>query len=191
VPLAEALLRGGITAMELTLRTEAALEGLREIRQQVPDMLVGCGTVLETGQVDQVLAVGAAFGVAPGLDARVVRHAIESGLPFAPGILTPTDVGRAVELGCRLLKFFPAEISGGLEYLRTIAAPFDHLGIQYLPLGGLNPANAAGYLAEHRLVAAIGGSWLVPRSAVESGNWERVELLAREASELVAQIRES
>lgn len=189
VPLARALVEGGVTAMELTLRTESALEALREIRAEVPEMTVGCGTVLKTGQVDQILSVGAAFGVAPGLNPRVVRHAVECGLPFAPGVLTPSEVELALELGCRLLKFFPAEPSGGLEYLRTMAAPFRHLGVKFLPLGGLSPKNAGTYLEERSMIAAIGGSWLAPKKAMDEENWEHIRTLAREASALVKTIR--
>lgn len=189
VPLARALVEGGVTAMELTLRTEAALEALREIRAEVPEMIVGCGTVLKTGQVDQALSVGAAFGVAPGLNPRVVRHAVECGLPFAPGVLTPSEVELALELGCRLLKFFPAEPSGGLDYLRTMAAPFRHLGVKFLPLGGLSPKNAGTYLEERGLIAAIGGSWLAPKKALDEGNWEQIRTLAREATALVKSTR--
>lgn len=184
VPLARALLEGGVGAMELTLRTEASLEALRQIRDSVPEMIVGCGTVLGTSQVDQVLAAGAAFGVAPGLNPRVVRHAIESGLPFAPGVLTPSEVEQAIEMGCRLLKFFPAESSGGLDYLRTMAAPFRHLGVKFIPLGGLNARNTAAYLRERDLIAAIGGSWLAPKDALKEGDWDLIRTLAREVSDL-------
>lgn len=189
VPLARALWEGGVGAMELTLRTEASLESLRQIRAGVPEMIVGCGTVLETGQVDQVLSAGAAFGVAPGLNPRVVRHAIESGLPFAPGVLTPSDVEHALELGCRLMKFFPAEPSGGLDYLRSMAAPFRHLGVKFIPLGGLNARNAPSYLEEKSLVPAIGGSWLAPKKAMDAGEWGQIRDLAREACDLVRKAR--
>lgn len=188
-PLARALLEGGVGAMELTLRTQASFEALRQIRDSVPEMIVGCGTVLETGQVDQVLALGAAFGVAPGLNPRVVRHAMECGLPFAPGVLTPSEVEQALELGCRLMKFFPAEPSGGLDYLRTMAAPFRHLGVKFVPLGGLNAKNAGSYLQEKELIAAIGGSWLAPKKAMDEGHWDAIRDLAREATQLVQSVR--
>jgi 2-dehydro-3-deoxyphosphogluconate aldolase / (4S)-4-hydroxy-2-oxoglutarate aldolase len=191
VPLARALLEGGVGAMELTLRTDASMESLHRIRTEVPAMLVGCGTVLNTNQVDQILSAGAAFGVAPGLNPRIVRHAIDRGLPFAPGVVTPSEVELAIELGCRLLKFFPAEPSGGLDYLRVMAAPFRHLGVQFLPLGGLSTKNAATYLEERGLIAAIGGSWLAPKSALDEGNWELIRRLAREASELARKVRAS
>ena len=119
--LAKALLDGGIDCMELTLRTSAAIEGLRQVSQQVPNMLAGIGTILSTQQIDAVSEAGTSFGVAPGLNPRVVRHAQQKQLPFAPGIATPSDIEAAIELGCRQLKFFPAQPIGGLTYLRSIS----------------------------------------------------------------------
>jgi 2-dehydro-3-deoxyphosphogluconate aldolase/(4S)-4-hydroxy-2-oxoglutarate aldolase len=188
VPLARALVAGGVTAMELTLRTPVALDALRRIRQEVPEMLAGAGTVLTPEQVREVTAAGAAFGVAPGMNARVVAEANAQGLPFAPGVCTPSDVERALEAGCRLLKFFPAEPSGGLAFLRSMGAPFAHLGVGYLPLGGVTRANLAEYLSEP-LVTAVGGSWLAPAHRVRNGDWERITEIARAARETVNAIR--
>ena len=188
VPLAQALLAGGIDSIELTLRTPTALEAVRAIRAEVPQMTVGVGTILTPGQVDDAVAAGAAFGVAPGMNPRVVRAAQDSGLPFAPGVCTPTDIEIALEHGCKLLKLFPAEPSGGLAYLKTIAAPFAHLGVKYIPLGGIGPANAAHYLAEPS-VQAIGGSWLAPKEAIQSENWAFITQLATEARAIVSQLR--
>jgi len=148
VSLARALLAGGVDSIELTLRTEAALECLRRIRREVPEMTLGVGTILTPQQVNQAKEAGASFGVAPGMNPRVVAEALRIGLPFAPGVCTPTDIELALEAGCRVLKFFPSEPCGGLPYLRTIAAPFMHLGVQFIPLGGVGPANAAQYLSE-------------------------------------------
>ena len=188
VPLAEALLAGGIRAMELTLRTDAAIGALREIRQHSPEMLVGIGTILTPDQAKLAGDEGAAFGVSPGVNPRVVQAAFDCGLPFAPGVLTPTDVEIALELGCRRLKFFPAEVSGGLTYLRSMAPPYNHLGVKYIPLGGISQANLPEYLAEP-LVAAVGGSWLAPKQAIADGDWAKVEALASAASEMVREIR--
>jgi len=188
VPLAKALLAGGVDAIELTLRTPAALEALRRVHREVPDLLVGAGTILTPQQANEAKAAGAAFGVAPGMNPRVVAEANRIGLPFAPGVCTPTDIELAVEQGCRALKFFPAEQSGGLSYLRAISAPFSHLGVRYIPLGGITPANAETYLVEPS-VLALGGSWLAPREAVRSRDWSAITTLAREASELVSRAR--
>lgn len=178
VPVAEALLAGGVDAMELTLRTPAALGALREITARVPQMLAGIGTILTPDQVRQVVDGGGSFGVAPGMNPRVVEAALAAGLPFAPGICTPSDIERALEYDRRLLKFFPAEPSGGLKYLDAIAAPYQHLGVKYVPLGGVNEANCAQWFAS-RHVGAIGGSWLAPRELLAAGDWAGVTALAQ------------
>jgi 2-dehydro-3-deoxyphosphogluconate aldolase/(4S)-4-hydroxy-2-oxoglutarate aldolase len=173
VPVAEALLAGGIGAMELTLRTPAAIGSLRAIRKAVPEMLAGIGTILSPRQVKEVVDAGAVFGVAPGMNPRVVEAALEQHLPFAPGVCTPSDIERALEYDRRLLKFFPAEVSGGLKFLQNIAAPYNHLGIQYMPLGGLTQTNMADYLHDP-LIGAIGGSWLAPRDVIRNQNWTAI-----------------
>lgn len=188
VPVAQALLAGGVDCIELTLRTPVAMECLHLIRAQVPDMLVGVGTILNLPQVSEVKAAGAAFGVAPGMNPRVVAEAQRLGLPFAPGICTPTDIELAIEQGCRLLKFFPSEPSGGLAYLRTIAAPFAHLGVKYIPLGGVGAGNAEQYLREPA-VHALGGSWLAPRELIQRKDWAAITANAAEAASIVKRVR--
>lgn len=190
VPLAQALLSGGVDAIELTLRTPAALEALREIHRAVPDLVLGAGTILTPQQAADAKAAGAAFGVAPGFNPRVVSEANRIGLPFAPGVCTPSDIELAVEHGCRALKFFPAEPSGGLPYLRAVAAPFSHLGVRFIPLGGITPDNAENYLVEPS-VLAIGGSWLAPRDLLRKRDWEGLSALAREAADFVSRVRAS
>ncbi|TWT83590.1 putative KHG/KDPG aldolase [Planctomycetes bacterium CA13] len=170
VPLTKALLAGGIEAIELTLRTPAGMEALKAVCAEVPEMLIGVGTILTPETVADVKSAGAHFGVAPGLNSRVVCAAKEVGLPFAPGIVTPSDLETAIELGCRFVKFFPAEASGGIPYLRSMAAPYKHLGIQYFPLGGLNADNMLDYLKEPN-VSAIGGSWIVKQELVNNEDW--------------------
>jgi 2-dehydro-3-deoxyphosphogluconate aldolase/(4S)-4-hydroxy-2-oxoglutarate aldolase len=185
VPLARALLDGGVEVMELTLRTAAALDALKAIRSEVPQMLAGIGTILSPEQLRAAREAGAAFGVAPGCNPRVLAAARDEGFPFAPGITTPTDIEAALEHGCRLLKFFPAEQLGGLPYLRAMAAPYAHLGVRYVPLGGLTAANAGTYLRDP-LIAAIGGSWIAPRDLIKAGDWAGIRSNARAAAELVA-----
>lgn len=188
VPTAEALLAGGVNAMELTLRTDAAIEALKAIRTSVPEMLVGIGTILEPAQVREVVAEGAAFGVSPGINPKVVEAAIEHGLPFAPGIATPSEVEMALSFGCRRLKFFPAEALGGLGYLRAMSPPYHHLGVKYMPLGGVGPKNLAEYIADP-LIAVVGGSWLAPRDKITAKDWAAIEQNAREAREIIDQAR--
>jgi 2-dehydro-3-deoxyphosphogluconate aldolase/(4S)-4-hydroxy-2-oxoglutarate aldolase len=180
VPLANCLLDSGIRAIELTLRTPAAFESLKNIRAQCPQMTAGLGTVLFPGQVQQAVDGDAAFAVSPGLNPNIVRAAIEAKLPFAPGITTPSEVETAVELGCRLLKFFPAEPSGGLPYLKAINAPYAHLGLEYIPLGGLNENNFVEYL-KLDCVPAVGGSWIAPREQIAAGDWSSIAATAKKA----------
>ena len=184
VPIANALLDGGIDAIELTLRTPAGLDAVKAICRDVPDMLVGVGTILSSDSVARVKATGADFGVAPGMNPRVVRSAHQAGLPFAPGIATPSDLEAAIEMECRFVKFFPAEASGGIKYLRSMSAPYQHLGIEYFPLGGLNEGNMLDYLRESH-VPAIGGSWIVKKELVNKEDWGGLTAHAKEVVQKV------
>ncbi len=188
VPLADMLVEAGVDIMELTLRTPAALEALRLVRQNVPRMMCGIGTILTPEQVVQVEEAGAAFGVAPGMNCRVVEQALHSRLPFAPGIATPSEIETALEYGCRILKFFPAESCGGMPYLKNMAAPYAHLGLRFMPLGGLNAGNMKSYLADPAVIA-LGGSWIAPRAAIQKRDWATIHRNAREAREIVEQVR--
>jgi 2-dehydro-3-deoxyphosphogluconate aldolase / (4S)-4-hydroxy-2-oxoglutarate aldolase len=183
VPLARALLAGGVDVMELTLRTPAALDALRAIRSEVPEMTAGIGTILTIDQLHAAREAGAAFGVSPGCNPRLLVAAREAGFSFGPGVATPSDIEAALEHGCRLLKFFPAEQLGGLPYLRAMAAPYAHLGLRYIPLGGLTAANAGTYLNDP-LIAAIGGSWIAPREAIKACDWATITSSARAARQL-------
>lgn len=188
VPLAQSLLDGGVNCMELTLRTPAAVDSLRHVVDAVPDMLCGIGTILQPDQVDTVVDAGAAFGVAPGLQANVVQKAQELGLPFAPGVVTPSDVESAITLGCRELKFFPAQPSGGTAYLKSMNAPYSHLGLSYIPLGGVNSQNMIDYLKQP-FVPAVGGSWLAPRDLIQRQDWSAITKNALEARRLIDDLR--
>lgn len=188
VPVARALLAGGVDCIELTLRTPEAMAALRRIRSEVPELVVGVGTILTPQQVNEVKAAGAAFGVAPGMNPRVVAEAHRVGLPFAPGICTPTNIELALEQGCRLLKFFPSEPCGGLAYLRAVAAPYAHLGVKYIPLGGVAAGNAEQYLKES-VVHALGGSWLAPRDLIQRKDWPAITTNASVVSAIVKRVR--
>jgi len=188
VRLAKALLDGGVDIMELTLRTSQALECLAAIAKKVPEMLAGAGTILFPEQVDQVVKAGAAFGVAPGVNPAVIRRADELNLPFAPGVATPTDIDMAVQTGCRILKFFPAEPSGGLNMLASIKAPYAHLGLQYIPLGGVTANNLPAWLSDPD-VLAVGGSWLAKKEAIDAFRWNDITQNSREAIDIVKRIR--
>lgn len=188
VPVARALRAGGVDAIELTLRTPAAVEALKAIADGVPEMLIGAGTVLTPESVVQVEAAGAHFGVSPGLNRRVVSEAQARGLPFAPGIATPSELETAIELGCRVVKFFPAEGLGGTAYLQSMAAPYRHLGIKYFALGGLNPDNIRQYLDQSDVVT-VGGTWIVFKELVEKQDWAGISARADEARRLVDEHR--
>jgi 2-dehydro-3-deoxyphosphogluconate aldolase/(4S)-4-hydroxy-2-oxoglutarate aldolase len=186
VPLARALLAGGVETIELTFRTPKALEALSRITSEVPEMLVGAGTVLTTEQLRDALDAGAAFAVAPGFNPDIVRAAADIGIPFAPGVMTPSEIEGAYALGCtRLLKFFPASVAGGLAGLRTLAAPYRHLGLRFLPLGGLKRENTAEWLSEP-LVAACGGSWIAPAALIAANDWEAIAANAAAAAAAAA-----
>jgi 2-dehydro-3-deoxyphosphogluconate aldolase/(4S)-4-hydroxy-2-oxoglutarate aldolase len=182
--LARALLDGGISAIELTLRTPAAFESLRRIREQFPEIVIGLGTVLTTEQLNKAVNAGAAFAVAPGFNPNIVRAAKSAGLPFAPGIVTPSDIEGAAEAGCNLLKFFPAEPSGGIAYLSSMSAPYAHLGLEYIPLGGLDEGNFTRYLALKN-VPAVGGSWIAPRDLIQKKDWSTITANAQRAAEKI------
>ncbi|TWU08031.1 bifunctional 4-hydroxy-2-oxoglutarate aldolase/2-dehydro-3-deoxy-phosphogluconate aldolase [Stieleria varia] len=184
VPLSKALLACKIDVIELTLRTPKAIDALRRVKDEVPEMLAGVGTILTADQVREVSQAGAAFGVAPGLNANVVQAAQDCGLPFAPGVVTPSEIESAVQLGCRELKFFPAEASGGIDYLRSVAAPYAHLGLQYIPLGGIKAHCLAEYLHDPA-VLAVGGSWIAPRKQIQDKDWSLVIDRATEAKRIV------
>jgi len=188
VPLAEALLAAGIDIIEVTFRTPAAEQSIRNVRKAHPDMLVGAGTILDTAQLQRAFDAGARFAVAPGLNETVVSKSLSLKLPFVPGVMTPSDVERGLALGCKLQKFFPAEVAGGVKMLKALAGPYAHTGVKFIPLGGINATNAPEYLALP-IVAAIGGSWMVERKFIADKDWPAIRTLATEAARLAAPAR--
>lgn len=185
-PLAEALLAGGLSCVEITFRTPAARAGLAAIRRAFPEILLGAGTVLDEEQLAAAVDAGADFAVAPGTSPEVIRAALDRGLPLLPGTCTPSDVEAARRLGLRLLKFFPAEPIGGAAYLQALCGPYRD--VRFVPTGGITPATLPGYLALPQVVAC-GGSWMVKPNLVRAGDWNRVTSLAAEAVALVAAAR--
>ena len=189
VPLAQALLAGGIDAIELTLRTPAGMEAIKAISSEVPDILICVGTILTPETAVAVKGAGGHFGVAPGCNPRVIQAAHEAGLPFAPGICTASDLEAAIELGCRFVKFFPAGAMGGVPYLRSMAVPYKHLGIKYFPLGGVNPDNMFSYLDEEN-VPVVGGSWIVDMDRVAREDWDGITASAAELHQCIKTYQE-
>ncbi len=188
LPLADALIEGGLPVAEITFRTAAAADVIRTLTRERPQLLVGAGTVLSTENVDAAQACGAQFAVAPGLNPAIVSCAQEVGLPFAPGVATPSDIEKALSLGCRVLKFFPSEALGGTAMLKALSAPYKHLGVRFMPTGGVNTGNLESYLAED-FVAAVGGTWIAKKDDIAQGNWDAIRDRCKEALTLAGQAR--
>jgi 2-dehydro-3-deoxyphosphogluconate aldolase/(4S)-4-hydroxy-2-oxoglutarate aldolase len=178
VPLARALIAGGIPCVEITFRTTQGEEAIRRIAREVPEILLGAGTVLTIDQVDRAAAAGAKFIVTPGLNAKVAAHCIEKGIPITPGCTNPSDIERALELGLEVVKFFPAEQAGGIEYIKAVAAPYPN--VKFIPTGGINAGNISRYAAFEK-VHACGGSWMADAELVNSGDFDKITALSREA----------
>jgi len=189
VPLAKALLEGGVKVIELALRTPASFPSISLIAKEVPQMYIGIGTIIEPGQAvmikkeSEALKGAVRFAVSPGINPEIVKEAVAAGLPFAPGIATPSEIEQAISLGCRVVKFFPAEGMGGLNYLKSINGPFNHLDMKYIPLGGITIDNLASY-AQFSPVLAIGGSWMAPKDLVKAKNWAEITRRARESKQV-------
>jgi 2-dehydro-3-deoxyphosphogluconate aldolase/(4S)-4-hydroxy-2-oxoglutarate aldolase len=188
IPLADALLEGGLPVVEITFRTAAAAEVIRKISHERPKLLVGAGTVLTAANLEAAKASGAAFAVAPGLNPQVVKQAQQLGLPFLPGIATPTDIEAALALGCKLLKFFPAEALGGVGMIQALSAPYKHAGVRFVPTGGVNTANLENYL-KLDTVAAVGGTWIAKKEDLAAGKWDDVRNRCKAALQVVAKAR--
>jgi 2-dehydro-3-deoxyphosphogluconate aldolase/(4S)-4-hydroxy-2-oxoglutarate aldolase len=186
VPIAEALLAGGLTCVEITFRSDAASAAIESIRAHLPALLVGAGTVLTTAQADAAIAAGASFIVAPGLNPTVVDHVLGRGIPMLPGVCTPSEIEQALARGLRLVKLFPAAAMGGVGFLRALAGPYPM--VRYVPSGGITPANVAEYLAVP-FVAAVGGTWLATPDVVAAGEWETIRGLAADAAAMVRRAR--
>ena len=183
---ASALLEGGVRAIELVLRTDAAFAALeillRDYREQ---FLIGAGTVLCARQLETVAAMNAHYAVAPGFQPDLVARARELGLIFFPGVMSPSDIEGSLKFNLKLLKFFPAEAAGGLGYLQSIHAPYAHLGLQYMPLGGIGPRNLAAYVRSP-LVAGVGGSWLASKTLIAQKDWPQITRNAKQAMQIAA-----
>lgn len=177
IPLAEALLAGGITIMEVTLRTNAAYDAIRSISRALPQMTIGAGTIVEVSQLSQVKEAGAHFAVSPGLTQELAIAAMRLDLPYLPGAMTPSDILLAKSLGITALKFFPAESAGGITTLKHYAEIFPHM--QFCPTGGIDRSNMYNYLVLKNVIA-VGGSWLAPKNLLSHNNWESITALAKQ-----------
>ena len=181
VPLAKALVKGGLPVLEVTFRTQAAAGAIAAICREVPEAVVGAGTLLTPQMVMDAKAAGAVFGVAPGFDPAVVAEAKAQELPFCPGIATASELSQALTAGCELVKFFPAEAAGGVTMIKNLLGAFRFTGVKFMPTGGVNLSNVGDYLAVPE-IACCDGTWIVPKDALAAGDWAKIEKLATEAS---------
>lgn len=188
LPLADALLQGGLPIVEITFRTAAAAEVIRRIARERPQLVVGAGTVLTPANLEAAKASGAAFAVAPGLNPQIVKQAQQMGLPFVPGVATPSDIEQGLALGCKLLKFFPAEALGGVPMIEALSAPYKHTGVRFMPTGGVNTGNLEAYL-KLDTVAAVGGTWIAKKEDLIAGKWDDIRQRCKAALEIVAKAR--
>jgi 2-dehydro-3-deoxyphosphogluconate aldolase/(4S)-4-hydroxy-2-oxoglutarate aldolase len=173
LPLADALIAGGLPVAEITFRSSVAAEVIRIMTRERPEMIVGAGTVLSPETVEQAKACGARFGVAPGLNPRVVKHAQDAGFPFIPGISSATDIEAALELGCKLLKFFPAEVAGGVKMVSALSAPYQQTGVKFMPTGGLTLEKLEEYF-KIKTVMVCGGTWIAKKEDMVAGRWDLI-----------------
>lgn len=188
LPLADALLEGGLPVAEITFRTSAAAAVIGKIVRERPGVLVGAGTILTVENLRRAAECGAAFGVAPGCNPEIVREARKLGFPFSPGVMTPSDIEAALSLGVKVLKFFPAGAAGGVNMLKSLAAPYAHLGVKFIPTGGVNQANLKDYL-EQKSVLAVGGTWIATREDIAAGRWDVIRDNCRAAVSSAGQWR--
>lgn len=186
VPLADALIKGGLPCAEVTFRTDAAEESIRRICESFTDMLVGAGTVLTTKQVERAYKAGAKFIVSPGFDPEIIDYCISIGLPVLPGCITPSEIAQAVKRGLKVVKFFPAEQSGGVAMIKAMAAPYSM--VKFMPTGGISTKNLADYLSCDKILCC-GGSWMVKEDLIKSGSFDKITDMTKEATALARSIR--
>jgi len=186
VPLAGALLKGGIDFMEITFRTECAAECISVISKEVPDMTVGAGTVLNVEQAKLAVDCGAKFIVSPGLDEATVKWAIENDIPVIPGTVTPTEIMKAISLGLKVVKFFPADVYGGIKAIKALSAPFGQ--VKFLPTGGVSEANLNEFAA-NKSVIAVGGSWVCKKDDIINHDWDKITMLSENAVNIIKENR--
>jgi len=187
VPLTEALIAGGLNCIEVTFRTAGAAESITRIRKSLPHAVVGAGTLLTADNVKQAVDAGAQFGVSPGLSEAVSKAARDKQFPLFPGVITPTEIMAALELGWKHLKFFPSETFGGVNALKALIGPFGHTGVKFIPTGGITAATLPNYIAIPQ-VAAVGGSWMAERKLVADKNWAKITALTAEAMKAIAAV---
>lgn len=184
LPLADALLEGGLPIAEITFRTTAAADVIDAIARLRPELLVGAGTLLTNENVEAAIKAGAKFGVAPGCNLETVDFAMANQFPFMPGVCTPSDIEAALSIGCKMLKFFPAGAMGGVKMLKALYGPYKHMGVRFMPTGGVTADNLTEYLAQPG-VAACGGTWIATSADIAAGNWTAIKDRCKQVADLV------
>jgi 2-dehydro-3-deoxyphosphogluconate aldolase/(4S)-4-hydroxy-2-oxoglutarate aldolase len=188
IPLAKALVAGGLDVLEVTFRTSCAAEAISLMKKEVPEATLAAGTILTREQLLAAQKAGAVACVAPGFDPEIVKTANEIGMPFCPGVATASELSQALSLGCKMVKFFPAESAGGVKYIKDLLGAFRWTGVKFMPTGGVKASNVSDYLSVPEIVCC-GGTWIVPRDALANGDYEKITSLAKEASDLVKSIK--
>jgi len=188
LPMADALVAGGLPIAEITFRTAAAAEVIKKLKKERPSLMLGAGTILTVDQLQQAKECGAVFGVTPGFNPQVVKKAVEIKFALFPGVLTPSEIEQGLALGLKALKFFPCEAAGGINMLKAVSAPYGHLGVKFIPTGGINLAKLGDYLALPQ-VLAVGGTWIAAKEAIAGKKWGEIQKNAAEVVQAVKKIR--
>ncbi len=188
VPMADALIQGGLPIAEITFRTDAAADVIRTLKKERPELLLGAGTILSVENLVRAVDCGALFGVSPGLNPAVAKKAQELGFPFFPGVMTPSEVEGGLSYGTKVLKYFPSEASGGIKMLKAVSAPYAHLGVKFIPTGGINMENLEKYIALDQ-VLVVGGTWIAKKDAISAQRWDEITKNAADAVAVVKKLR--
>ena len=188
LPMADALIEGGLPVAEITFRTDAAADVIGALRKKRPDILLGAGTILSVENLEKAKECGAAFGVSPGLNPAVVERAIKLDFPFFPGVMTPSEIEQGLYYGIKVLKFFPSEASGGIKMIKAVTAPYTHLGVKLIPTGGINISNLEEYISLPQTLV-IGGTWVANKDLINAKSWNEIKKNAREVLEIMNRVR--
>jgi 2-dehydro-3-deoxyphosphogluconate aldolase/(4S)-4-hydroxy-2-oxoglutarate aldolase len=190
IPMADAMIEGGLPVAEITFRTAAGGEVIAKLKKERPNLLLGAGTILSLDNLKRAKDAGALFGVAPGLNPEIMREAKRLDLPFVPGVMTPSEVDSAMNLGAKVLKFFPSEAAGGLKMIEGLYAPFKHMGVKFMPTGGVSMGNLEAYLS-NPAVMMVGGTWIAKNDVIAAKKWDVIRDNCAQAVELVRKVRAS
>ncbi len=188
LPMADALIKGGLPVAEITFRTKAAAEVMRTLNKERPGLFLGAGTILSVDQLLSAKECGAVFGVSPGLNPDVAKKAEEIGFSLFPGVMTPSEIEEGLSFGIKVLKYFPAEASGGVSMLKAVSAPYGHLGVRFIPTGGININNLEAYLSLPQVIC-VGGTWIAKKDVIAAEKWDVIEKNAAGVVEIVSRIR--